>query len=65
MKSPLKMKLFLLCLVMLGMQNIAFSQPADPSSEPDVPITGIEILLGAGALIGARKFASLRNRGRK
>ncbi len=67
MKSPLKMKLFLLCTFVLFMQVIVFAQPnppADPSADPDVPITGIEILIGAGALIGARKIASLRKKSR-
>jgi hypothetical protein len=68
MKSPLKIKLFLLCTFVFLMQGIVFAQvipPADPSSDPDVPITGIEILIGAGALIGARKIASLRKKSGK
>ena len=51
--------LFLICFLCLsfGMQCIAFGQPIDPQSggDPDVPITGIELLLGAGGLLGARK----------
>ncbi len=64
MKSTLKLKLFILCAVVFLMQGIAFSQPppADPQTDPDVPITGIELLIGAGAIIGARKLARLRKR---
>jgi hypothetical protein len=63
MKSPLKMKLFLLCMFVFLAHVIVFAQPPqDPSGDPDVPITGIEILIGAGALIGARKLSSLRGK---
>ncbi|MCB0493764.1 MAG: hypothetical protein KDC93_15270 [Cyclobacteriaceae bacterium] len=30
--------------------------PNNPSGDPDVPITGIEILLSAGALLGLKKL---------
>jgi hypothetical protein len=33
-----------------------YAQPGDPSGDPDVPITGIEILLSAGALFGIKKL---------
>ncbi|HPM32692.1 MAG TPA: hypothetical protein PLJ60_20330 [Chryseolinea sp.] len=62
MKSPLKIKLFLLCAFLLATQFVVLAQPTNPSAPPDVPITGIEILIGAGALIGARKIARLRNK---
>lgn len=29
--------------------------PGDPGTDPDVPITGIEILIGAGALLGVKR----------
>ncbi len=33
----------------------------DPGGDPDaVPITGIELLLGAGALLGAKRLNSIR-----
>lgn len=37
---------------------ICYSQPSTPPTDPDapVPITGIEILIGAGALLGAKKL---------
>jgi len=38
--------------------------PGDPqNSEPDqVPITGIEILIGLGGLLGAKKYYDLRKK---
>lgn len=33
-----------------------YAQPGDPSTDPDVPITGIEILLSLGALLGIKKL---------
>lgn len=34
-----------------------YAQPGDPGGDPDVvPITGIEILIGAGAVLGTRRF---------
>jgi hypothetical protein len=39
------------------------AQPGDPGGDPDaVPITGIELLIGAGAAFGARKLFVTRNR---
>ncbi len=63
MKSTLKIKLFLLGLILFAMQVVVLAQPSNPSAPPpDVPITGIEILIGAGALLGARKIARARNK---
>jgi len=30
--------------------------PGDPTTDPDVPITGIELLIGAGAVYGTKKY---------
>lgn len=35
-------------------------QPGDPGGDPDVPITGIEILLASGGLLGIKKLLSSR-----
>jgi len=45
-------------LAILLIPGILFGQPGDPASDPDnpVPITGIELLIGAGALFGAKKL---------
>jgi hypothetical protein len=39
-----------------------YAQPGDPSSDPDVPITGIEILLALGGFLGVRRFLSSKQR---
>ncbi len=39
-----------------------FAQPGDPSADPDVPITGIEILLAVGGALGAKKLFNTKNR---
>jgi hypothetical protein len=63
MKSTLILKLFLTIAFVFAVQVSVFSQviPPDPPT-PDVPITGIEILIGAGALLGARKLMRSRNK---
>lgn len=44
----------------------AFAQPdlpGDPADgDPDVPITGIEILVGLGGAFGAKKYFDLRKK---
>jgi hypothetical protein len=45
--------LFLILLPLLGV-----CQPGDPGGDPDVPITGIEILLGGGVLLGVKRILS-------
>jgi hypothetical protein len=35
--------------------KVADAQPGDPGGDPDVPITGIEILVGAGGALGLKK----------
>jgi len=61
MKSTLKIRLFAFCLILLSANIGAYCQPENPNP-PDVPITGIEILVGAGALLGARKLVQLKNK---
>ena len=39
---------------------IANAQPGNPDGDPDVPITGIEILIAAGGVLGLKKFISTR-----
>lgn len=48
-------KIFLclaLCVLVLNVN----AQPGNPSTDPDVPISGIEILLAMGGLMGLRKW---------
>jgi hypothetical protein len=56
------LKKFLVIIFLLSPVGFAFCQvgpppPGDPMTDPDptVPITGIELLIGAGALFGAFK----------
>ena len=37
---------------------VSFTQPGDPAGDPDnhVPISGVEVLIGAGGLIGVKKI---------
>ena len=50
MKRSIVLSLFLFGALQL------FAQPGDPGGDPDLPITGIEILLGIGGAWGARKL---------
>ena len=49
-----KFWLWLVPCLLLGFG--VFAQPGDPGGNPDVPITGIEILIVAGSLFGVKKF---------
>lgn len=40
----------------------AVAQPGDPDEDPDVPITGIEILLMAGGALGVKKLIQSRKK---
>jgi hypothetical protein len=41
----------------------AIGQPTNPEGDPDnVPISGIELLLGAGALFGAKRLLDKRRK---
>ena len=47
-----------LCLVVI----VVFAQPGNPDTDPDVPITGIEILLAIGGILGIRKAITSKSR---
>lgn len=53
------MRLFLVIVFSL-VSFLTFAQPSDPGGggNPTVPISGIEILIVAGAALGLRKFLS-------
>ena len=55
---------FFLFLAVLLLPQLIFAQPGDPGGDPDVPITGIEFLLGGGLILGLRKIM-LRIKSRK
>lgn len=42
-----------LCLLITFVAN---AQPGDPSADPDVPLSGIEILIALGGILGLRKL---------
>ncbi len=50
-------KRFVVALIILIVSSFgaAIAQPGDPGGNPDVPITGIEILIGAGGVLGLKK----------
>ena len=48
----------LLILVLVLLPLLGVCQPGDPGGDPDVPITGLEILLGGGAILGVRKIVA-------
>ena len=50
----------LLILLFIILPLVGMCQPGDPGGNPDVPITGIEFLVGGGALLGIRKIIATR-----
>lgn len=53
----------LITFIFIILSSIAWAQPGDPCPggppcDPDVPITGIEWLLAAGAALGIKRFLS-------
>jgi hypothetical protein len=53
-KSVYRIVVFIGFSLLMGL--IANAQPGDPGGDPDVPITGIEILLAMGGFLGLRKL---------
>lgn len=56
-RSPFK-TLFLCVALILCIAFSVGAQPSNPSTDPDMPITGIEILLALGGFLGVKKFLS-------
>lgn len=58
----------LIAIIFFSFPEISFAQPGgggpDGGAEPSVPITGIEILLGVGAIFGAKKLLDARKKSR-
>ena len=46
----------LITLFLILLNLAAMAQPGDPGGDPDVPITGIEILLALGGLLGIKRI---------
>ncbi|MEX1240468.1 MAG: hypothetical protein WEB30_12145 [Cyclobacteriaceae bacterium] len=53
-----KKEVTIICFFLLwcALATTGLSQPGDPGGDPDVPISGIEWLLVAGGIFGARKI---------
>jgi hypothetical protein len=53
-------------LIFMFICFVSVAQPGDPCPnppcDPDVPITGIEVLVGMGALLGAKKIIDARKK---
>ncbi|HMJ67983.1 MAG TPA: hypothetical protein VK508_03775 [Cyclobacteriaceae bacterium] len=55
--------LLLICTIVLSLwQTVVFGQPGDPPNPDDVPITGLEYLLGGGVLYGIRSLLKGRKK---
>lgn len=42
--------------ILFFLPGFIFAQPGDPGGDPDVPITGIEILLALGGALGIKRL---------
>ena len=58
----LRLALFVLLLFIPG---ILIGQPGDPGGDPDVPITGIEILLALGGMLGIKRLMGFNSKSKK
>ncbi len=59
-------KVFIITLFVFNV-NLVIAQPddeppPDPQTDPDVPITGVELLVGAGAALGIKKILDKRKK---
>lgn len=50
-------------IILFLVPGLLFAQPGDPGGDPDVPITGIEILIALGGTLGIKKL--IGNKGSK
>ncbi len=54
MKFKYRYLLILITLFLIFLSMNSMAQPGDPGGDPDVPITGIEILLALGGALGIK-----------
>ena len=52
---------FAVFVILLGSVTPLLGQPVNPP-DPDVPISGIEILIALGGLLGIKKISDLRKK---
>ena len=58
--------LSILIILFLVMANFfAMAQPGGGDEDPDVPITGIEILLAAGGVLGIKRIMGFNRKSKK
>jgi hypothetical protein len=55
------LRLLSVVILLTGFCSVALAQPGPPP-DPDVPITGIEILLGLGGALGLKKLLSSKGK---
>ncbi|MBY0435975.1 MAG: hypothetical protein K2U26_17935 [Cyclobacteriaceae bacterium] len=55
----------LLVLLFILFPLLGISQPGDPGGDPDVPITGIELLIGGGVMYGVKNLLQRRKSGKR
>lgn len=55
----------ILVLVFLLVPFVLLAQPGDGGGDPDVPITGLEYLLGGGILLGIRRLLNFNKSDKK
>ena len=58
----MRIKITLLFIVLLITAVQLYAQPGDPANDPDVPITGIEYLIGGGLALGIRQLLKRKKR---
>ena len=56
------MKFYFVLLIPFIWPILAAAQPGDPGGNPDVPITGIEVLLGIGGALGIKRMLKKKNK---
>ena len=52
----------LLIVIFLFLPGFLVAQPGDPGGDPDVPITGIEILLALGGMLGIKRILNFNKK---
>ncbi len=56
-RSPVKVLVICVSLILFVVFSTV-AQPGNPAGDPDVPITGIEMLIALGGFLGVKKFLS-------
>lgn len=62
MKARYFFAIIILSVASITVVNAQPPPPGNPGVDPDVPITGIEILIGAGGALGLKKLLNKRKK---